>query len=530
MILTDWIVLVALLVCLVAWWRRTMRNRTQVLAISASVALIAGLTGLTMDRWQDGFGALLALLFLAVVLVQKIRDKAPRNGKPWISGPLFTLLFLGAFLMIWWFPVNDLPPPGGEYPVGVRDFELSDTSRMGLIAADPGEPRRLLVRVWYPADNVDGIKPRPYFTQAEADSTALALGSLVNIPFFFKYARLADTHSYPEAPLRSGATGLPTVFYSHGYTSFLSQNTALMEELASHGYIVYSIQHTYDSAATVFPNGDVVETDPGLLDEMLASVVPTEAMTLAFTARDLTVRHAATLRNYDEAIARNDRITVRSTPIWLEDRLFVMDALGRGEAPESVADVVAASRLDHTGQAGMSFGGSTTGALCMVDDRCAAGVNLDGGQFEFSSFNAEMPVPFLMLYSDYTTMVKYFPGAEDPVLRGYNNFFYEPHETVGLRDDIYRFKVRHVQHLGYSDFTHFARGPVRAMFFGTIDPEHMLPIQNDFVRGFFDTHLRGMESDFPAAQIEAHQDWVSQEDLSEIRDWWLTSRPHAARP
>ncbi len=67
----------------------------------------------------------------------------------------------------------------------------------------------------------------------------------------------------------------------------------------------------------------------------------------------------------------------RSLPIWLADRLFVHDRLQAGEVPPNVADLVAASDFSHVGEMGMSFGGSTTGAVCMVDKRCAAAVNLD---------------------------------------------------------------------------------------------------------------------------------------------------------
>ena len=48
----------------------------------------------------------------------------------------------------------------------------------------------------------------------------------------------------------------------------------------------------------------------------------------------------------------------------------------------------------------MSFGGAIAGELCMYDTRCAVGVNMDGGNFPFSSTNAEEPAPFLMFHSD----------------------------------------------------------------------------------------------------------------------------------
>src|SRR5690606_37753809 len=148
------------------------------------------------------------------------------------------------------FPVNPLPKPSGQYAVGVRAFEISDASRLGVFLAKPDEPRRLLVRVWYPAQDVSGLKPAPYFTEAETTSTARSLGGMVGFPEFFTYVSHVTTNSYPDAPLLEGATNLPTVFYSHGYTSFLQQNTVLMEELASHGYVVFSVQHTYDSSFT----------------------------------------------------------------------------------------------------------------------------------------------------------------------------------------------------------------------------------------------------------------------------------------
>ena len=85
------------------------------------------------------------------------------------------------------------------------------------------------------------------------------------------YLKHAPTNAYEDAPLLAGAKELPTLFYSHGYGSFLSQNSALMEDLASHGYVVYSVQHTYDSSATVFPDGSVAFTDPALIKEMQES-------------------------------------------------------------------------------------------------------------------------------------------------------------------------------------------------------------------------------------------------------------------
>jgi hypothetical protein len=50
---------------------------------------------------------------------------------------------------------------------------------------------------------------------------------------------------------------LPLVVLSPGFTNSRSALTALAEDLASHGYVVAGIDHTYESFATAFPDGRV---------------------------------------------------------------------------------------------------------------------------------------------------------------------------------------------------------------------------------------------------------------------------------
>lgn len=518
MILTDYLVVLALVLGLLAWWNRRLLTRSGWIIGSAVVVVATGMWSILDDRWQAGIAILPAILML---LGLALGHKRPRKGIPWISGPFFTLLAVLACLGIYFFPIKDLPLPTGEYPVGVRDFELTDTSRPGLIAAGPQEPRRLLVRVWYPAGSTDGFHRRAYFSDQEVDTTAISIGRFLSAPFAFKYLKHVKTNSHEGAPLAVMAEQMPAVVYSHGYTSFASQNTALMEELASHGYAVYSIQHTFDSAPSVFPNGDVLDSDPSLMDDLKAVAQPSEAMLRGFTGATYADRRGGQIDAHEEALASNDRIAARSTRIWTEDRIFVLDQLQAGAVPETVKDLASASNFEHTGQIGMSFGGSTTGEVCMVDKRCGAGVNLDGGDFHFTPFGRNEPVPFLMLYSDYNKIAAMLTGDPNAVGHGFNDFSYERPETAGLRADVVRLKVNSVTHLGVSDFTWFVRTPLRNAMFGSIDSLDMIQIQNDFVLGFFDTYLRHKSVDFPQAQFARHKTWVEQQDLSGLRAYWL---------
>lgn len=526
MTLVDVLLLAALAGFVAVWWLRGLRGRRALLWGLAGAALLLGLWGVIDDRWQDGVGALAALVFLAVLLVNHLRKAPQRTGRPWISGVLFGLLAVAALAAIWSFPVSALPRPGGPDPVGVRSFELDDASRPGVLLAKAGEPRRLLVRVWYPARAVEGAKPVRYFSEKEADTTATGLGALIGFPPFFTYAKHVTTHGFADAPLAAGPTRRPVVFYSHGYTSFLSQNTALMEHLASHGYIVFSVQHTYDSSPTVFPNGDVAPADPALAEMAKAKTAAEKAGEVAqrqaLGGATLDARLDGYLRTRELAQAgTNDRL-LKSGETWAADRIFVHDQLQRGAVPPAIREIAAAGDLTRVGEMGMSFGGATTGTVCMRDRRCAAGINLDGGDFPFQAFGAEIPVPFLMFHSDVAGIARQLKVPVPKTPRSFNEFSYETFATAGTRRDIYRVYLKGSAHLGISDFPLFMRRPARDPIFGTTPAKVAIGAQNDFVRGFFDKHLRGVARDYPRAELKRYRRWVAPLKVDEVRTWWAS--------
>jgi predicted dienelactone hydrolase len=529
MTLVDMLLIAALAIFVVAWWVRGLPGRAAVLAAAAVAALGLGVWGVIDDRWQDGVGACVALLLLAVLGVNRLR-KAPAKTKPPIfSGSVFVLLLTVGIAAILFFPVSPLPKPSGPHPVGVRSFEVDDASRPGVLAAKPGEPRRLLVRVWYPAGDVSTLKPAPYFSEKEADTTAEGLGALVGFPPFFTFVKHVTTNSYPDAPLMAGPSRLPVVFYSHGYTSFLSQNTALMEHLASHGYIVFSVQHTYDSSATVFPDGDVAPMDPALAAlgkaESEGDKAAAEVQKQALAGATLDQRLDGYLRLRELALGGTSDRLLKSGEVWAADRIFVHDQIQRGAVPPAIRQIAAAGDLTRVGEMGMSFGGATSGTVCMRDRRCAAGINLDGGDFPFQAFAAEMPVPFLMLHSDLANLFQQLKAEAPNTPRSFNEFSYEGFATAGTRKDLYRVYLKGARHLGLSDFSLFMRRPARDPIFGTTPTKVLIGAQNDFVLGFFDRHLRGVAGGFPAAELKRYDKWAAPVAVDGVRAWWAGKTP-----
>ncbi|MFV9493713.1 hypothetical protein ACNUI5_18450 [Pseudomonas aeruginosa] len=255
----DLLLVATLLAALLAWWIPALPGRRGLLALASTLALGAGLYAAWDDRWQAGVGAFAGFsLLLGACLRRK-----PVRGLPFRTGSLYGLLVLLAIAALYLFPVAPLPAPSGPYAVGVRDFELDDPSRPGLLGAPAGQPRRLLVRAWYPARPIAGAAPRHYFDPDEARSTARGFGEILGFPPLLAYLKHLRTNSYPDAPLRDDSARLPVVFYSHGYSAFAGGNWTLMEELASHGYAVYAIQHSGDASPTRLPDGTLLPMDPG---------------------------------------------------------------------------------------------------------------------------------------------------------------------------------------------------------------------------------------------------------------------------
>jgi hypothetical protein len=111
--------------------------------------VVSAVLGILDGRWQAVVGGLVAVVFLVVLAVRGRRTPTPASVKariPFISGAVFLLLSAVALAPLYLVPVFSLPDPGGEYPVGVRDFALTDTSRHGVLNAPADQPRRLVVR------------------------------------------------------------------------------------------------------------------------------------------------------------------------------------------------------------------------------------------------------------------------------------------------------------------------------------------------------------------------------------------------
>src|ERR1700722_1013716 len=149
-------------------------------------------------------------------------------------------------------PTPYLPEPTGPYPAGTASVWLTDTYRPDPRFSEVNA-RELMVSLWYPATPSDGHRAR-YMTPAESELQLTSRGITGVPPDALSMVRTnAVTDATPAGRQRSP----PLVVLSPGFTNSRSTLTALAEDLASHGYVVAGIDHTYESFATAFPDGRV---------------------------------------------------------------------------------------------------------------------------------------------------------------------------------------------------------------------------------------------------------------------------------
>ncbi len=367
-----------------------------------------------------------------------------------------------------------LPGQDGPFAVGTRYLHFRDDSRPEPFTDTNDDVRELAVQAWYPTDRREGTAA-PYLRAG--DST----WRMLQLP---EWAKTLKTDAWLDAPVSRRGAPFPVVTFSHGWGEHAAQNTVLMEELASHGYVVFAISHPYESklwfAASGGPLGlDMKSTE---LQARLEEQSNPEALALFQTMKTASTdeEREAVLRRTAELLPK---FLLEGSRLWSQDIRFVIGEvlkLTAGAGPFG-------GRLDtkRIGVAGMSMGGIAAGNVCLTDERCRAGVNLDGGPY--AQLDSVITRPFLFMSSE-----RY---------RGYDRVFLS--HTSGPS---YAIVVRGSDHYNYTDTCLI--DPTHAMV-GSIKPTRMLSIINAYVVAFFDRYLKGEteplldgpRSDYPEVSI-----------------------------
>ena len=151
-------------------------------------------------------------------------------------------------------PPDRTRPSSSQGParVGRISAECTDPDRSDPYADDPATRRQLLLWIWYPAEPSSSAQPADYLPAAWtpiADQLGIDVSGL-------------HTHAVADAPAADRRS--PVLILSPSGFSPLC-TAAIAEELASHGYVIVGVNHTFETAVTVFADGHVATLNPAAL-------------------------------------------------------------------------------------------------------------------------------------------------------------------------------------------------------------------------------------------------------------------------
>ena len=308
----------------------------------------------------------------------------------------------------------------GDYPVSSVTYTYTDVNRVETFT-DTGENRQINVGLWYP-ENEKGT--------------------------------------------------YPLIVFSHGGISTKTSNESLYNELASHGYIVASIEHTYHSLFAKNEDGNTILIDSGYMKEL--------------NSEDAKTNPQQSYEYYQKWMK-----------VRTQDISFVIDYIisqAQGVNEHSIYKLVDTSKI---GVMGHSLGGSAALSVGRTRNDIKGVIALESpfmddingvkdGKFVFE--DEVYPTPVLNVYSDSSW---YHLGQWPQYAQNYK---------LLSETDAQAFNV-HISGVGHFTLTDLAlTSPILTRmlngFKSTTDTRYGLQVVNDVSLRFFDFYLKG-EGDSP---------------------------------
>jgi dienelactone hydrolase len=358
-------------------------------------------------------------------------------------------------------PVIALPEPTGAYAVGRVAQYTADETREEIFTADENDVREIAWTIHYPAATDADASP---YVEGPLLDALIALFGPIGEPLF----AAIGSHAVADAPLAEADAPFPVLIFAPGMGTLPLFYTSLIEEIASHGYVVASVTPSY-SVTTAFPDGRTLPVVP----EALPIVEGTE----------------------EEINAHRDRIGAE----WTADVIAVLDQLALLNAD----DPRFAGRLDleRVGAFGHSFGGATAAAAMIADDRFVAGIDMDGSLYG-PALTESVEGPFMLMFSQ--AALQAAPSAEELAAAGLteDEFAALMAETEAQWQAFYEglepgywLTLADSGHNTYITDLLFVAAQIPGMAttedIGTIAPERAFAAISAHVIGFFDQHVKG---------------------------------------
>jgi dienelactone hydrolase len=388
---------------------------------------------------------------------------------------LFAVVAIAFLLGLMWLDHNretTLPTPTGPFAVGRTTYVWSDPAHLDPTAPRPGPKRELLAWIWFPAaprqqsQTFDDYLPAPWRTALERQSGAL----LTN--FLTRDLSRVRAHSIRDAELSPQNRSYPLVLMRAGLAALTTDYTTLVEDLASHGYVVVGFDAPYRSFVVAFPDGRVIARAPQNNADLVSGPL-------------------------------QEQLANKLAQAWSADMGFAFDQLERLNASDPSGRFLGRLDMQRVGVFGHSLGGATALQFCHDDSRCKAGIDVDGAPL--GSVVADgVTQPFMFLLSDHKGESD--AGEPEAIRQAGANI----HSIYDRLPDDRRLMImiRGADHYRFSDDGAMLKSPLMMRVLRTVgvvrlDGRRQVALTAHYISTFFDVYLKGA----PAPQLKSQPEY-----------------------
>lgn len=385
-------------------------------------------------RWKMVYVLLLIRCIIAIVLFfnRKKEIKDIKTGKQ-IAKCIFQILIVTfALIPAFLFPQYKLPEVTGEHKIARATYTYEDTNRVETFN-DSLTNRKITMAFWYPADAKENEK-------------------------------------------------FPLVMFSHGSFGVIASNTSTYMELASHGYVVCSIDHPYHTMGTVDTSGKFTMVDSDFLNEIVD------------------------MNNGVYSEEEIFQLEQKLIHIRVPDMNFAIDTILSKSQESKSEQVFKLVDKEHIGLFGHSLGGAESAQVARIRDDIDGVIDLEGTMIgEYVDFkdgdyvcNKEpYPVPILNVYTD-TVMDQ---------LAQYPDYQFINRVASATAPASFEVSIKGANHMSLTDLPLFSPFLVSIINQSTekmnpsttsSDSRMVIETMNKIVLNFFDCYLKG-EGEFTMA-------------------------------
>ncbi len=266
------------------------------------------------------------------------------------------------------------PDFSGDYPVASHSMLLTDYGRAETFKPNSLERRKLQVRFFYPTDESAIELSQKKLPVINPISWKYLVGHQQIEGKRLRYANYQNAvwDVTLDSPVNSERQNFPILVFSHGYGYNTESYTALLAELASKGYLIVAINHSYGAN----PSDLGIQ---GEQDSQFSATLQSSQQPDRFIWAEELKHHA--IEQY--------------LPIWSDDQVFVIEQLAR---LNSEMDSMFYQKLDlsNVGLFGHSYGGAAAYHTAARDSRVKAIMDIDGTIFNYDKNTIVQPFAFLV--------------------------------------------------------------------------------------------------------------------------------------